>query len=275
MENHQLTSTSIAGFPAMTTEGSAQKPPLLFIHGSFVGHESFAPWLRFFGDAGWRCTAASRRGRAGIGPERAQGLTIADYVDDTLKVIEALGETPIVIGHSLGGLIAQKIAELGKARAAVLICPAPAAMLTAQAAALPTYLPMMPRILTGQPIIPPPSGCSTIALNEVPEPQRPAIHKTLVHESGKVYREMIFGTFKIDFGKITCPVMVMGGRNDRIVSVKLVEWTAAKLGVTAHMYDGHAHWPLDEPGWEGIAGAALDFVNSIAGAGGARLRRVA
>ena len=275
MENHQLTSASIAGFPAMTTEGPSNKPPLLFIHGSFVGHESFAPWLRYFGAAGWRCMAASRRGRAGIGPARAKGLRIADYVDDTLKVIEALGETPIIIGHSLGGLIAQKIAELGKARAAVLICPAPAAMLTAQAAALPTYLPMMPRILTGQPIIPPPSGCSAIALNEVPEPQRPAIHKTLVHESGKVYREMIFGTFKIDFGKITCPVMVMGGRNDRIVSVKLVEWTAAKLGVTAHMYDGHAHWLLEEPGWEGIAGKALEFVNSIAGAGGARLLRVA
>ena len=273
MENHQLTSASIAGFPAMTTEGSAQKPPLLFIHGSFVGHESFAPWLRFFGDAGWRCFAASRRGRAGIGPERARGLSIADYVDDTLKVIEALGETPIVIGHSLGGLIAQKIAELGKARAAVLVCPAPAAMLTAQAAALPTYIPMMSRILTGRPMIPWPSGCSTIALNEVPEPQRPTIHKTLVHESGKVYREMIFGTFKIDFGKITRPVIVIGGRNDRIVSVKLVEWTAAKLGVQANMYDGHAHWLLEEPGWEKISGEALEFVNTIGG--GASLRRVA
>ena len=275
MENTQLTSTHIAGFPAMTIEGSVQKPPLLFIHGSFVGHESFAPWLRYFGGAGRRCMAASRRGRAGIGPERARGVSIADYVDDTLKVIEALGEMPIIIGHSLGGLIAQKIAELGKARAAVLICPAPAAMLTAQAAALPTYLPMMPRILAGQPIIPGPGGCSTIALNEVPKPLRPAIHKTLVHESGKVYREMIFGTFKIDFSKITCPVMVMGGRNDRIVSVKLVEWTAAKLGVQAHIYDGHAHWLLEEPGWEGIAGEALDFVNGVSGTGEARLRRVA
>lgn len=275
METTHVTSTKIAGFPAITTEGSAQKPPLLFIHGSFVGHESFAPWLRLFGEAGWRCIAASRRGRAGIGPERAKGLSIADYVDDTLRVIEALGETPIVIGHSLGGLIAQKIAELGKARAAVLICPAPAAMLTAQAAALPTYLPMMPGILAGQPIIPGPGGCSTIALNEVPKAQRPAIHKTLVHESGKVYREMIFGTFKVDFGKITCPVMVMGGRNDRIVSVKLVEWTAEKLGVQAHIHDGHAHWPIEEPGWEKIAGEALTFVNAIAGAGEVRLRRVA
>jgi pimeloyl-ACP methyl ester carboxylesterase len=275
MENTYVTSTNIAGFPAMATEGSPQKPPLLFIHGSFVGHESFAPWLRFFGGAGWRCMAASRRGRAGIGPERAKGLSIGDYVDDTLKVIDALGETPIVIGHSLGGLIAQKIAELGKARAAVLVCPAPAAMLTAQAAALPTYLPMMPKILAGMPSIPAPKGCSTIALNEVPAAQRPAIHKTLVHESGKVYREMIVGTFKIDFSKITCPVMVMGGRNDRIVSAKLVEWTAGRLGVPARIYERHAHWLMDEPGWEEIAAEALAFVNVVSGTGEAKLRRVA
>jgi pimeloyl-ACP methyl ester carboxylesterase len=134
---------------------------------------------------------------------------------------------------------------------------------------------MMPKILAGMPIIPGPGGCSTIALNEVPKPQRPAIHKTLVHESGKVYREMIFGAYKIDFSKITCPVMVMGGRNDRIVSAKLVEWTAEKLGVQARIYGGHAHWLLEEPGWEKIAGEALNFINGVSGTGETRLRRVA
>ncbi len=261
----EVTTTQIAGFPAMQTSGAGQKPPLLFVHGSFVGHGSFEPWLQYFGARGWRCIAASRRGRAGIGPERARGLSIADYVDDTLKVIDALGEPPIVIGHSLGGLIAQKLAELGRVRAAVLICPAPAAMLTAQPVALPTYLPMMAKILAGKPIIPAARGCSTIALNAVPKPLRPAIHATLVHESGKVYREMTFGTFKVAFSRINCPVMVVGGREDRIVATKLVEWTAKQLGVPARIYQGHAHWLLEEPGWEKIARDVFEFADGVAG----------
>lgn len=270
-----VTETTVAGFPASTVEGDHSRPPLMFIHGSFVGHQSFAGWQRFFADRGWRSLAASRRGRAGIGPVRAKGLSIADYVADTLAVIAAMDDVPVVIGHSLGGLIAQKVAELGKARAAVLLCPAPGAMLTAQKVALPTYLPLMPRILTGRPIIPPPGGCSTIALNAVPETERPAIHRTLVHESGKVYREMIFGSFKIDFARVKCPVLVAGGRLDRIVEPKLVEWTAAKFGVTPRLYEDHAHWLLAEPGWQAIASDVEAFLDRVCRQKDSNVRRLA
>ncbi len=275
MEKSILTSTPVAGFPALQTAGDPARPPLLFIHGSFVGHAAFAGWLDYFGQRGWRTVAASRRGRAGVGPARARGLRIADYVEDTLQVIDTLDEMPIIVGHSLGGLIAQKIAELGRARAMVLLCPAPAAKLTAQPVALPTYLPMMPRILTGRPIIPGAGGCSTIALNAMPLAQRPAIHQTLVHESGKVYREMIFGSYRIDFARINCPAFVAGGRDDRIVETRLVEWTAQQLKVTPRIYDGHAHWLLQEPGWEQIAGDVAGFLERECVATDGKITRIA
>jgi pimeloyl-ACP methyl ester carboxylesterase len=271
MESNHAVSTNIAGFPALRTRVETTNPILLFVHGAFVGHAPFQPWMEFLAARGWQSVAASRRGRAGIGPERANGLTIADYIADTVKVIEALGETPIVIGHSLGGLIAQKIAELGKAAAAVLLCPAPAGKLPAQPVAFPVYLPMFPRILAGRPILPGPKGCSTIALNRMPANERPAFHRTLVHESGKVYREMIFGTFKVDFSKIRCPVMVAGGREDRIVAPDVVEWTAKQLGVSARIYEDHAHWLLAEPGWERIAAEVSEFLATVSQTRGPRL----
>lgn len=266
--------TSVAGFPAIETRVETSNPPLLFVHGAFVGHQPFAPWLEYFAQRGWRGIAASRRGRNGVGPQRARGLTIADYVEDTLKVIAAIGERPVIVGHSLGGLIAQKIAELGKAEAMVLLAPAPAAKLPAQPVALPVYLPMMPRILAGIPMMPGPNGCSTIALNRVPEAERPAMHAQLVHESGKVYREMIFGTFKIDFAKVKCPALVVGGRDDRIVAPQLVEWTANKLGVAARIYEGHAHWLLGEPGWEKIAADAVAWLEGLRSGRTAPVRRI-
>jgi pimeloyl-ACP methyl ester carboxylesterase len=66
---------------------------------------------------------------------------------------DAVGERPILVGHSLGGLVAQRVAELGRARAIALLAPAPPGVLTAQAIALPRFAPNVPRIMTGRPFI--------------------------------------------------------------------------------------------------------------------------
>ncbi len=124
--------------------------------------------------AGFRGVAVSRRGRHGLGPADAKGLRVADYVEDTIAAIEALEEAPILVGHSLGGLVAQKVAEAGRCAGLVLLAPAPAAMLTAQLGALPAYLPLMPKILAGASFVPHCGACDRIALNRVPVPDRPA-----------------------------------------------------------------------------------------------------
>src|SRR5262245_21158011 len=128
----EIESTTVAGMPALRRAGAPGRPTLLYLHGAFVTHEPWRPWLERLGARGWPGLAPARRGRLGVGPARARGLRIADYVEDTLRVIEALDPPPVVIGHSLGALLAQKVAEAGRCRAIVLVSPAPAAMLTAQ-----------------------------------------------------------------------------------------------------------------------------------------------
>ncbi len=253
----QVSSTTLAGFPAITVPGATDRPPVLFIHGAFAGHEPFAGWMSVFARDGWRGIAVGRRG---VRTGEIENMTIADYVDDTLKAIAALGETPIVVGHSLGGLIAQKVAELGRCRAAVLVAPAPSGMLTAQPVALPALVPMFPKILLGQPILPSCNSCATLALNCIPESERERIHARLVPESGKVYREMVFGTYRIDASKVTCPVLVMGGREDHIVSVGLMKATAERYRGELKLYDRHGHWLFEEPGWEEIAQDATGWL---------------
>ena len=154
----EIVSTTLAGLPALRVAGQSDRPPLLFLHGAFVTHEPWRDWMTRLAGRGWAGVAPARRGRLGVGPARARGLRFADYLQDTLAVIDALGEAPILIGHILGGLLAQKVAEAGRCRAMVLLSPAPAAMLTAQPVALPGFLPMMPGILTGQPVLPSASG---------------------------------------------------------------------------------------------------------------------
>lgn len=243
----------LAGFPALSIEGDRRRPLLLFLHGAFTTHTCMEGYMRELARVGFRGVAPSRSGRLGVGSPHAAGLRVEDYVRDTIRVIEALGELPIVVGHSLGGLIAQRIAELGHARGAVLLAPAPAAMLTAQPVALPALLPMMPRILAGKPVLPACSTCETIALNCVPKEERAEIHAGLVHESGIAYREMIFGSVRVDPAKVRVPVLVVGGLRDRIVSRKLLEFTARRYGADLRTYPNNGHWLLQEPGWEAIA----------------------
>src|SRR2546423_6167843 len=109
-----LEETTMAGFPALIGRPAHPRPdnaPVIFLHGAFANHHCFHGWVQRFADEGYRTVAASRRGRLGVGPEHAAGLTFDGYVEDTLAVIDELSvpggtgvppaENPIIVGHSL------------------------------------------------------------------------------------------------------------------------------------------------------------------------------
>jgi pimeloyl-ACP methyl ester carboxylesterase len=249
----QVNETTRAGFPTLeASPARTDKPPVVLLHGAFADQDSFRGWVERLAEAGHPTIAPVRRGRVGVGPDKAAGLTVDDYVADTVAVLDTLDEPAVLVGHSLGALLAQRLAEQGRARAIVLIAPAPPAMLTAQAVALPHFLPQMPKIMTGRSFIMGPGSCSTLALNKMPEDQRPAVHAHLTHESGKVYRQLMLGTVKIDARKVRVPVYVAGGTEDRIISTALTRKTAHHYGVEPRLHAGRGHWIIGEPGWESL-----------------------
>jgi len=258
----QTKATTRAGFPALeATPASTGKPPVVLLHGAFADQDSFRGWVGRLADSGHQAIAPARRGRVGVAPDKAAGLTFEDYVRDTIAVLDTLDEPAVLIGHSLGALVAQRLAEQGKARAIVLIAPAPPAMLTAQAVALRHFLPKMPRIMAGRPFIMDPAACSTLALNKMPEAQRPAVHAHLTHESGKVYRDLMFGSVKIDARKVLVPVYVAGGTEDRIISTGLTKRTARHYGVQPRLNEGRGHWIIGEPGWESLVDDVVTWLD--------------
>lgn len=102
-------------------------PPLLFIHGGFHGAwcwaEHFMPW---FAAQGFDCHAISYRDH---GKSRRTGRyrewRLKDYVEDVRWAVAQLPERPILIGHSLGGSIAQKLAIEGGYDGLILLAPSP------------------------------------------------------------------------------------------------------------------------------------------------------
>src|SRR6266480_2710710 len=105
--------------------------PVVFVHGLWLHATSWGAWVEFFGAAGyaplapgWPGTADTVEGTRSQ-PGRVAGKGIDDVVEHYARIIGDLDAPPIVIGHSFGGLIAQRLLGQGLAAAAVAIDPAP------------------------------------------------------------------------------------------------------------------------------------------------------
>ena len=88
----------------------SDRPPLVFLHGSFCGAWIWAEhFLPHFAAAGWQCLAVSLRGHGGSDGDLDQA-GVVDYVADVAEATSGLKQAPILIGHSLGGMVAQHFA---------------------------------------------------------------------------------------------------------------------------------------------------------------------
>jgi non-heme chloroperoxidase len=105
--------------------------PVVFVHGLWLHPTAWEPWLQRFREHGYAPVAATWPGdsdsveEARAHPDRVAGVGIQDTVDHVSELISGLDAKPIVIGHSFGGLIAQRLLAQGSAAAAVAIDPAP------------------------------------------------------------------------------------------------------------------------------------------------------
>src|SRR5690349_14398222 len=84
--------------------------PIVFIHGAFGSGSDFATWVDFFGRAGFACHAPSLPGHDPPDAATLRTLRIADYVASMQALAQNLPHTPILVGHSMGGLVAQHVA---------------------------------------------------------------------------------------------------------------------------------------------------------------------
>jgi pimeloyl-ACP methyl ester carboxylesterase len=109
---------------------TAHQRPVVFIHGLWLHATSWDPWVELFREAGYAPSAPGWPREADTveaARQRADdvaGIGIDDVTNHYAAVIDGLPEAPVLVGHSFGGLIAEKLLGQGNAAAAVAIDPA-------------------------------------------------------------------------------------------------------------------------------------------------------
>lgn len=240
---------------------------IFMIHGMWAAGWYWETYVKFFGDKGYRCVPTTLRYHdmdpRSLPDPRLGTTSILDYANDLEGEIRNLGDKPIIMGHSMGGLLAQILASRGLAKVAVLITPAsPRGILALKPSVIKSFFSIM--IAPGFWKKPMRISFESVVYSQMhllsPEVQQ-AKYSKMVYESGRAAAEIGFWLLdpnqatKVDESKVTCPVLIVAGSEDRITPAAVIKSTAKKYKAvsTYKEYPGYAHSIIVEPGWEKIA----------------------
>ncbi|MBX3275343.1 MAG: alpha/beta fold hydrolase [Sandaracinaceae bacterium] len=248
------------------------KRRMLFIHGMFLTGRSWAPWVEWFGARGIDAIAPDWPGREGTAAERRaspapelRALRLRDVVDRFEAIARAEPELPLLVGHSMGGLVVQLLLARGAGAAGVALSSAPPegvrsfawSHLVSNAAVLwPGSAPIEPSI-----------GWWRDAFwhTGAPDDVRAAYDQHVVPESRLVGRGPLGPEAKIDFARPRPPLLFVAAAKDRIIPPALNRANAARYRPDAGVTDfvelpERTHYLVGQPGWEEVAERTLDWL---------------
>jgi pimeloyl-ACP methyl ester carboxylesterase len=251
-------------------EAAAAGPPILFLHGAFAGawmwREIFMP---YFARRGRASAAVSLRGHGGSeGRAQLREARLSDYRDDVRRAIAKFDEPPVIVAHSLGGLLAQMLIGREEMRALALLASLPPEGLMLESPRLALVEPdIWLEAVSGsvmQSKLPIGMAAHQVLFSEglpreqvarysarmTPEAPRALADAHLPHA---VFSALLFGI----------PTLVVGGTNDRLVTRSSSLRTALYHGAEHRTVDGLGHFLQLDIGAETVARHVLDWIDEI------------
>lgn len=251
---------------------------ILMIHGMWGRSFLWDNYKAFFEERGFVCVNPTLRlhdvNPTDSPPEGLGSISLLDYAADLEALINELPQEPIIMGHSMGGLLAQILAGRGLGKAAVFITPAsPAGIMALRWSVLKTFKSSLFRWgFWRRPTMPTFKEATYSMMQLLTPEEQHENYGRFVHESGRATTEIGLwpfdckGAARVDESKVECPVLVIGGGKDRITPAKVVRQVGVKYAATGTYkeFPEHAHWVLAEPGWQDVAGYIHTWLTGMA-----------
>ncbi len=247
---------------------AAPRPtPILFVHGAWHGawcwDEHFLP---YFADHGYRAYALSLRGHGASAASRHfRTARIRDYAADVAQVAAQFATPPIVVGHSMGGLVVQKYLEAHAAPAAVLMASVPTsgALRTTLNIARKHPLRFLQANATWKlyPIIATPRLAREVFFSPgYPSEELQRHYPRLQNEAYLAFLDMI--AFALPRPKrVTTPLLVLAAQRDAIFTPREERRTARRYGAEFKLFANTAHDMMLEATWRQAADSILTWLD--------------
>jgi pimeloyl-ACP methyl ester carboxylesterase len=265
---------------------TGSRTPVVFIHGLWLHATSWGPWVDLYRDAGYEPIAPGWVGEpltvaeAREHPELVADKSIDDQVAHYTEIIRSLDAKPIIVGHSFGGLLAEKLLGQDLAIAAVAIDPAqikgvlplPLAQLRAALPALgnPANLHKSVSLTAKQFHF----GFGNELTEEesqqlfdewtIPSPARPLFQAAVANFS-------IHSEAKVATGNETRgPLLLISGKQDHTVPdvstrSTLKQYRDSTAVTELKQFEGRGHSLTIDHGWREIADATLEWLKANTG----------
>jgi len=250
---------------------------IVMIHGMWGGRWCWEKYKDFFEKKGYHCISPTLRFHDVDSKEppvpQLETASLLDYAEDLEKEIKKLDTLPILMGHSMGGLLAQILGSRGLAKALVLLTPAsPHGIIALRPSVIKSFWSVL--TMWGfwrKPMRQTFDEAVYSMMHLLTAKEQKELFDRFVYESGRAACEIGFwfldpkGAAKVDESMLTCPVLVIAGAQDRITPASVVRKVAKKYRAVSvyKEFVNHAHWVIGEPGWPEITEYISDWLNQV------------
>ncbi|MVN89698.1 alpha/beta hydrolase [Mucilaginibacter aquatilis] len=251
------------------------KGTIIFIHGMFQNAKSWNNWVEHFTAKGYNCIAESwplHEGepaelRANV-PNGLGELRLATITDKYRQLAAAQTEKPIIIGHSVGGLITQILVNEGLAKLGVPVSTvAPNAMISFDWGFVKNSA-LITNPLKGDDafIMDAESFHGSFANTMSEEAAKQAWQDTATNDSRNVLRDCLGEDGKVDLDLPHVPMLFIAGEEDQIIPYELCEKNAKaytdEISFTDHKtFANRSHFICNEPGWEEVLQTVSSWID--------------
>jgi len=243
-------------------------PPVVMIHGAFCGGWVFNDFAAPFTANGYDVRRPDLPGHGTDARTSVAGLSMSDYARHVASLAAALEAPPILIGHSLGGLVA--LLAAAQVRTAGLILLAPSSPWGVGGSTMEEAVSAVALYALGPywalAIEPEYATFRRYAVDRLPRAERHALFERMGPESGRAIFETLnwwldpFMTTLARPERIAAPILMLSGARDAIHPPSTIRETARRVGAAHEVMDAMSHWLPAEPGWEAVADRCLAWL---------------